>query len=369
MRTYTYILVFVAAIAFTTSCKPKTPAVETEDSLIRITKEQYENDSMQTAYPQKMLFETTVNANATVVATPDGRAKIHTALSGTVKNIYCRNGEFVSKNQVLLELAGNEIFDLQKDFVESSAAYKRMKNEYERTKVLYKEKAISEKEFMTTESEYRIAMARHQALKLKVETAGFSVNEIEAGRFYSSYKLRSPINGQITNLTTSVAAFVDTQTELIEIINPAMLQLRLSVFASDVAKVKAGQKLRVKSADADKLYMATIQSVGVAVNEETKTVECYATFNDKESTALMANEFLSCEIVVGQDSVMAIASGAIVKTETGQVVLKLKKHENDVYYFEKTEVEAGRSYNGFTGLQDADTASLILIKGVYNIVL
>lgn len=369
MRTYTYILVFVAAIAFTTSCKPKTPAVETEDSLIRITKEQYENDAMQTAYPQKMLFETTVNANATVVATPDGRAKIHTALSGTVKNIFCRNGEFVSKNQVLLELAGNEIFELQKDFVESSAIFRRMKNEYGRVKVLYNEKVIPEKEYMNSESEYRIAMARYQALKLKVETAGFLVNEIEAGRFYSSYKLRSPINGQITNLTTSLAAFVDTQTELVEIVNPKMLQLQLSVFASDVSKVKAGQKIRVKTADANQVYMATIRSVGVAVNEETKTVECYATFNDKESSALMANEFLLCEIVVGQDSVMAIASEAIVKTETGQVVLKLKKHENDVYYFEKSDVEAGRSYNGFTELQNTDTSSLMLVKGVYNIVL
>jgi hypothetical protein len=92
-------------------------------------------------------------------------------------------------------------------------------------------------------------------------------------------------------------------------------------------------------------------------------------FNDKESSALMANDFFLCEIVVVQDSVMAFASGAIVKTETGQVVLKLKKHENDVYYFEKSDVEAGRSYNGFTELQNADTSSLMLVKGVYNIVL
>ncbi|MBP6634631.1 MAG: efflux RND transporter periplasmic adaptor subunit [Paludibacter sp.] len=368
MRTYIYIIGLVVAMAIVASCTQKPQTVETVSEWIEISKEQFVNDGMQTGFPQKMLFEYTVNANATVVATPNGMAKIHTAVSGTVKNIHCRSGEYVSKNQVLLELSGNEVYDLQKDYVESSAAYRRMKNEYERVKVLFDEKVVSEKEFTVSESEYRIAMARYQALKLKVETAGFSVSEIEAGRFYSTYKLRSPINGQITQLNTSVAAFVDPQTELIEIVNPQMLQLRLSVFASDIPKLKTGQTVRVANGNPDSVHLAIIQSVGVAVDEQTKTVECFAALNSKQP-GLMANEFLACDIVVGQDSVVAIPSEAVMKTETGQVLLKLKKQENDVFYFEKLDVKVGRTYNGFTELLDIDQSEPVLTKAVYNIVL
>ena len=368
MRTYINIVGLFVSFVIVTSCTQKTQTLENRSEWIEISKEQYENDGMQIGSLQKMLFESVVNTNATVVSSPNGTAKVHSAVSGTVQAIYARNGDFVSKNQVLLEISGNEVFDLQKEFLESSAVFNRMKNEFGRVKVLYEEKVLSEKEFVNAESEYRIALARYQALKLKVEMVGFSVVEIEAGRFYNTYKLRSPIEGRIVNLNTSVAAYVEPQTELIEIVNSKTLQLRLSVFTSDIHKIKNNQTVRVKSVNSGNVYTANIQSVGVAVDEPTKTVECYAVFNQNNSSAFIANDFLKADIVVGKDSVMALPSEAIIKAETGNMVLNLEKFENDIYYFKKIDVKVGRNFNGFVELNNTDLNDSLLVRGVYNIV-
>jgi len=308
-----------------------------------------------------------VRCSGSIVPLPNGMATVNAPVSGIIKNLYCHNGQPVRINQSLLEITGNEVIDMQEQFAEASANYKRLKNEYERTESLFADKILSEKEFIRADSEYRTSLAKYNGLKMKMTAMGFSISTIESGTFYSSYTIKTPITGIISNLDAHIGSYIDAQSELLEVIDPNLFQLKLSVFAPDLAGLKEGQTVRFQTADADESCLATLRSIGVAMDDQTKTVDCYAAITDHKTINRVANGFVESEIITSTDSVPALPDEAIMKTETGHVVLVLDRQENDTWYFTPMEVTVGRQYNGYSEIVTDNIPDKVLTKGVYHI--
>jgi membrane fusion protein, heavy metal efflux system len=360
---------FTAAMFVVSACSTGSEVAEQESGLIEITTQQIATDSMQLGQMITMVFENTVKCNGTIVPLPNGFAKVNAPLPGVVTNIYCFSGQSVQKNQNLLEIGGNELIDIQKDLAEASAGYRRIKSEYSRVKTLFSEKVISEKEYIITESEYQTAMARYQGLKMKIEAIGFSVSRIEEGAFYTSYTLKSPITGHISSLKASLGTYIEPHSELVEIINPSMFQLQIAVFASDIANLRKGQTVHFTSVNSTQIQSATISSVGVAIDDNSKSINCYASLTGSAGSNPVANSYVESNIVTGTDTVNALPTEAILKSESTYYILVLSKKENNSYYFNKVEVTPGRQFNNYTEIPGARIEGEILVKGNYNVAL
>ncbi len=368
MNTVKQILYYAIAITILVSCGSNPEPVEEPSGQIKITSQQFTSEGMQLGELETMAFESTLKCTGTIVPQPDGMAKVNALIPGVVKAIYCANGKYVEKNQPLIEIAGNEVIDIQKDYAEASANYKRIRSEYERTKLLYEEKVTSEKEFVIAESGYYVAKAEYNSLKSKLEAIGLSIAQIEHGDFYSSYSLSAPIKGYISSLTANIGSYVDPQAMLCEIADPDKFQLRLSVFADNISGVSKGQTVRFKSVNTGGEYFATISSIGISVDSDSKSVDCYATITDESYTDPIANIFVESEIITRLDTVYALPSDAIIKTETGHAVLVLQKQEGEEYFFEKVILSTGRMNNGYTEILGKPVEGRILVSGVYNVV-
>ncbi len=367
MKTTKLLLYLAIATFIMYACGNKQEVAKQESDLIEITNQQFETDSMQLGEIETKLFENIVKCNGITVPLPNGIAKLNAPISGIIKSINCSNGETVDRNQYLIEITGNEIIEIQKEFAEASANYKRIKSEYERVKSLFNEKVTAEKDFILAETEFKVSMAQYSGLKLKIESIGLSTSKIENGEFYSSYLLKSPIKGYISNFNVSIGSYIDSQVELLEVINPDMLQVKLSVFANEIANLKKGQTVRFKSNNTENYQLATISSIGVAIDNETKSIECYAAITGKRAINPIAYEFVESEIVISTDTIRALPSDAIVKTDTGYAILVLDKQENNNYYFRKVDIESGRKNNNFSEILNDQLKGKILIKGTYNI--
>lgn len=358
---------FTTALFTLFSCGNVQEPAGQESDYIEITAQQFATDAMQLGTMEAKPFERLVKCSGTVLPAINGMAKINAPLSGVVKNIFCNNGQWVEKNQVLMEISGNALIDIQKDFAEASANYKRLKNSFERTEALYNENVTSEKEFISAESEYKTAMAQYLGLKMKIEAIGFSASHIESGGFYASYSLKAPISGYISKLLAPIGIYIEPDSELGEIIDPSQFQLKLAVFGNDIAPVEIGQSVRFKSAVSNQIHWAAITAVGVAVDNNSKSIECYASITDKKQKELVANQFVESEIITGTDTVNALPSEALIKTETGHVILVLEKQDKETYYFKQVDVTAGRQEKGYTEILNKKIKGTVLIKGTYNI--
>src|SRR5690554_6779161 len=266
---------------------------------------------MQVSQIQNIAFETHLDCNGSLQARPNGKALLNAPLPGIIQSISCQNGQTVRGGQSLFEVGGTPVIDLQKDFAEAAAEYGRLKSEFERAQTLFQEQVSAEKEYRAIQSAYLVARAHYQGLKLKIETLGLSPQKIEAGEFYASYPVKSPIGGRVSGL----------------------------------------------------------QAIGSAVNQASRSVNCYDTLSGPLPEGAIADQFISATIVTQSDSIQALPSEAILQTEAGPVVLLLQKQDDEGYHFVPTPIKTGRQYKSHTEILDGPVRGQFLTAGLYNLVL
>lgn len=368
MNTRTQLLYLALATSFLFSCNHKETVAEVQTHLIEISNEQFENDGMAVGKMEKTLFNDVVKATGSIVAMPNGMAKAWAPVNGIVKNIYCSNGQKVSKNEPLLEIGGNAVIEIQNEYAEAAVNFERTKSEFQRAKLLFDQQVSAEKEFISMQGNYKTSMAKYNALKMKIQSIGLSTTKIENADFVASYTIQSPIDGYISQLDAHIGSYIDAQTQLLEIVNPAMFQIKLSVFATDIQNLKKGQTVEFRTSKSDQLEHATLSTVGVTLNNESKTIDCYATIKGKSEQRPVVNEFVNAQIITSATLVHALPTEALIKTDAGHVVLLLNKKDKQKYSFDPVEVQVGRQSNGFSEIISGPIQGQILIKGMYNVV-
>ena len=304
MKLYTlFTIILSTLIVLTTGCgkslKTNEDAKPETDQLVKITINQFNADSMAIGTISTQTFEDEVRCNGYITASANGMAQISTPIAGIVESVNCSMGSYVKKGQTLCMITGNELMAMQQEFTETSARLKRLKSDYERSKSLYDEKIGAEKDFIAIESEYKAMKSKYLSLKLRLELLRLNVAKIEAGDLYASFSVISTINGYITKQNLVLGQFIEQQKLLVEIVDINQLQIQLSVFEKDIAKLKPGQTVNFSSpGEISFNNKATLVSIGKAVNPDTKTVTCIASIKNSQQANLINQSYIEAIIAV-----------------------------------------------------------------------
>ena len=368
--------IFIIGIFFTivfVSCGTKQIQKDNNefiDTLITITRQQFETDKMAIGKLTKMPFIDAVKCNGKIVAKPTGTAKVAAMVPGLVQKINCSIGQHVIKGQVLFELTGNELIELQREFAESASQLHKLQSEYERIKSLYNENVGTQKELISAESEFKSVNARYAALKLKIGLIGLDYSKVEKGEFYTVYAIKSPINGFIAQIYTTIGQHADEEILMAEVIDAAQFHLQLSVFEKDINRLVTGQKIQFSMLnDLNAIYQATLQIIGKTVDPDTKSISCYAAIDKQVSRNFVNNEYIEAQIVIHTDTVFAAEAGAILKSEGNHYLLKMVNKNGDNFLIDKVIVNAGRLIGNYVEIIDPEENENYIISGAYNVVL
>ncbi len=363
-----YIIAFVILASACNNKSANEIRTEMPENLISINDNQFKAGDIATGDPVVMQFDELIKCTGNLIADPSGTARISTSVPGLISGINCSSGQQVKAGQVLFELTGNDFVSLQQDLAEASAQLKRLKSEYDRIKSLYSENVGSEKDLIMAESDYRSANARYSALKMKVNMLGLDDSRISDGNFYSSFSLRSPINGFLSQVDASLGQYADPQATLAEILDINRLQLRLDVFEKDLNRLKTNQKISFNILGGDGMaHTASLRYIGKDVDNNSKTVLCWAAIDNPKNTAFIGNAYIEAAIITSSDSVVAVPEESVIKSEGSYFVLELVKNEGSNYFFKKTRIEPGRNYKGYVELLEKPSFNKIITRGAYNL--
>jgi cobalt-zinc-cadmium efflux system membrane fusion protein len=352
------------------SCHSSTTEEKKSDPepLIEITANQFNTEEMKLGESLRTEFDELVNCHGNIISKPGGLARISAPISGYIRKIYFTPGEKVAKGQVIFEIGGNEVIELQKDFSETSSMLMRVKSEYERLKSLYSENVGTEKEFIMAQSEYKVTQARHSALMMKIAALGLDPASVESGKFSDAFLLRSPLTGYLSVVNVSLGQYSTQESTLAEVFDPSQLVLRIAVFEKDIFSLSEGQKLVFRIIGDKNEYSATIKLLGKSIDNDTKTILSYADIDDISQKKFINNTYVEARVITSRDSVNAVPEEAILKSGEDRYVLAFVRQENDIYYFRKLKVTTGRSINGLTEVTN-EVDGQILLKGAYNLIL
>jgi cobalt-zinc-cadmium efflux system membrane fusion protein len=366
------ILLSIFTLFFLLSCNNKTSEDnETENNFIEITKEQFLSEKMAIGTPKKIAIEERISFTGKVVPKLNGGSVIINApVEGIVMDIHVQPGQDIRLNETLFEIGGSAVIDLQQEFASSSAKIKQLQANFNRAKELYKENINTENDFMLAESLYKSELANYNALKLKLQNIGLNTSNIENGNYAATYRIKAPINGQISQITCVKGQFISAEHQIAEVVNKNIIELKLAFFEKDFSKITKGQKVKFRSLNqTEQNSNAIIDRIGNKLNINSNTFDCYAKIDEENTTSYAINQLIRGEVILTSDSVFAVPQTAVLSSGNQKYVFIVVSENEKVYRLEKVNIKIGKTDKKHVELIDFEKDNQIIIDGAYNLVM
>lgn len=141
------------------------------------------------------------------------------------------------------------------------------------------------------------------------------------------------------------------------------------VFEKDLAQIKIGQEIRVRTGQKNQSYEAHVDFISTQIDPKSRTAEVRATLSSSTHD-LKPNSLLTGEVLVTAENEegIFIPETALLWTGKRSIVYIAKPHENGGYHFTLREVTAGerqnKSYPIYAGLEAGE---MIAVSGAFVI--
>ena len=262
--------------------------------------------------------------NLNGVVEPEKKVAVFSRLSAYVRKIIEEEGAFVEKNDILALLDDIEIkisYEQAKiQLKQAEISLKDEENNYKRNKELIKSDLISEKDFQTSETTY-------QKAKLEYENKLENHKDLELQLNYT--KIRSPIQGYITERLIEVGARVNPNQQVFTVEDFSPLLIKVYVPTSDIINLKKGMETEVTT-DVLKGYKfnGKIKLINPRIDVQSGTVKVTVEIPDP-TMKLKPGMFVDVKISVSN------------KNDAIIIPIKSIIHKNDksfVFIFKKMQV-------------------------------
>ena len=372
MKRTKYFFLLLLSLSFSyQGCKQSAETeepIEVSEELIVVTNEQFESDGMILGEIFETKFSEDISCNGNIVAPAGEIAQVGIPLSGVIEKINVGLNQKVSAGQTLCTIKSMELIDLQQQFAETSAMLVRLKSDFERAKALKADSIGSNKEFVAVESEFLTMKVRVQSLKMQLEVLGVNPNEVEKGSWKNSYEIKSPVAGFVTDIEMVVGETVGQDSRIATVVGTDNLYLKLSVFETDITKLKKGQQVGFTLiSDQQKNFNATLTSIGKNIDKDSKTVACTADIVTEQSSEFTHGAFVNAKIITGEYSAKSLPVDALVKDGSNYMVYVLAEKTGEGYSFRKQNVKVNRISGQLAEVSELEPGVKVLTKGGYSL--
>lgn len=295
-------------------------------------------------------LDATIKVSGALVLRAQNMGEVTSLMGGIVKNILVKDGQHVSKGQVVATVENTEVVSLQREYFSASKESQLAKIELDRQKTLSQNGGGIKKNLQQAEKQYQVAQANLLGIGRQLAQMGISPTAISQGKFTTVFPLRAPISGTVSQMTASVGSFADMQIPLMKIRNNGAVECDLNVFEKDINKVKAGDRvlLSLTNQPGVKVF-GHVYGMNQYFNDGTKSVAVHVKLDATRDAHLFDGMYVSGQIATGRQECIALPSKAIVKVDGKDYIFAVNKpHKKGEYCFSRHEISTGVSQNGYT---------------------
>lgn len=202
-------------------------------------------------------------AQGSVMSAPSGQAVMTARAGGTVTQIFKRLGDPVQAGETLALVSSNEAAQIAADR-RSAAARATLAQQ-----TLAREKSLFE-QGITPKAEYEQAVAAATAAQADQSRANIAASNAGVTSDGRGTRVISLISGHITAATASLGAFVQPETELFRVSDPAKTQVEAAISAVDAPRVAPGDRVSIDMGDGQTVE-GRVRSVTPALDAATRT--------------------------------------------------------------------------------------------------
>lgn len=300
---------------------------------------------------QEREMDAMLHVNGSLVLRAQGMGNVSSLMGGIVKNVYVKEGQMVSRGQVVATIENTDVVTLQREYYTAYKESEMARLELDRQKTLASAGAGIKKTLQMSEKNYKVAQANLLGTGRQLQQMGISTKEVAKGKFTTVFPLRAPISGTVSDMQASLGSYADMQTPLMKIRNNHAVECDLNVFEKDIAKVKVGDQVLVSLTNQPGVNVSgRVYGMNQYLNKGTKSVAVHVKLDAKRGAKLFEGMYVSGQIATGRQLCMTLPDKAIVSADGKQYVFALNQQHSKggTYSFSRHEVTTGVSNNGYT---------------------
>ena len=300
---------------------------------------------------QEREMDAMLHVNGSLVLRARDMGNESSLMGGLVKNVYVKEGQMVSRGQVVATIENTDVVTLQREYYTAYKESEMARLELDRQKTLASAGAGIKKTLQMSEKTYKVAQANLLGTGRQLQQMGISTKEVAKGKFTTVFPLRAPISGTVSDMQASLGSYADMQTPLMKIRNNHAVECDLNVFEKDIAKVKVGDQVLVSLTNQPGVNVSgRVYGMNQYLNKGTKSVAVHVKLDAKRGAKLFEGMYVSGQIATGRQLCMTLPDKAIVSADGKQYVFALNQQHSKggTYSFSRHEVTTGVSNNGYT---------------------
>lgn len=184
-------------------------------------------------------------------------SKVTAPVGDVISKINIKVGDYVQKDQIVLTFPQDTPAAMYK---QANSAFLNAKSTYERMQRLFAQGAVSQQDLDNVETGFKVAQANYNSAQNMIN-------------------VKAPISGFITNLFVNAGDNVASGNDLFTVSNTSKYKAVIWVPASEIQKIKKGQKAIAKWND--EILTGYITSVAMAMDQNSKAFRVEILFNSK----------------------------------------------------------------------------------------
>ena len=266
---------------------------------------------------------------------PQAQSSVGATVAGRVVVLHVRAGEVVK--------AGTQILTIES--ADASATRANLDNAATRlaaAEIVLRRNVEMVEKGVGLEHERQEAEVRLKEARTEHERARQAAGLIGAGQ-NGRVVVRAPSNGVVVSIRVAVGATVAPGGEpLLELGDPAQLQVVAQVAESDLNRIAIGQAAEVQLAALNTSVAAKVEAVSPRVEAESRRMNVYLTLA-RRVDGLQAGMLAQVALRAGTDSAISLPVAAVLVKDGKRRVIYVEKPDGT---FESRDIETGRNRDG-----------------------
>ncbi len=224
--------------------------------------------------------------------TPINQTIISAELTALVKKVFVQEGDFVIKNQKLIQLDDSDFIQALNEqeamLTIAKSQFRLDKNKLEREKELYNEGFISKFSYDELKTNYQASLQKmYQQQSLLIRAKKQLANTI----------IKAPFSGYIYEKNIDNGELATQNNKLFALANLESMQINAPISIDVISKIKIGQNVIFTLENNNKIYTGKVSRINPVAKNGTRAYIVYIEFNNK-NYQLKSGQFVNGKIIL-----------------------------------------------------------------------
>ncbi|KUJ73947.1 efflux transporter periplasmic adaptor subunit [Thiomicrospira sp. XS5] len=267
-----------------------------------------------------------------------------------VKALHFKDGEFVRKSQLLVELNAEEEFALLEEAKEAAEEAKR---QYDRVKEIEGRGTVTRSLIDERYRQWKTAEAKRKVIQAQI----------------ADRRIYAPFAGQVGLRNISVGALVQPGTKIVSLDDTRQMRLDLLLPSRYLRDLKLGQAVEIESTSyLGRRFSGKLEVIAPRVDETIRMVKARAMV-DNPKGELKSHMMVQAFIELPTQEQLMVPNTAILMLGDRQFVYRMVPGQKpDVYQLERVEIETGERRNRMTQVVSGlETGEWVVSQGLMGI--